>query len=309
MNTLQNHPAARNPGGNVIPLRRELSQSTPFDRLTATLVVAQFRQGILARGRAGRPPGGRRAAAVSPLFRELCGRAMHGAPPDLAAASTGVRPADQRLPIWGVSFVEMIDAHHYAPAAGGKPAIICPLFEDGLCSTWWPRASRRARRAPVRASPLSWGKSGSTTPRRQRPTVRLFGDPIEWLRNGRRGAVVVDWRAARHALADVPGIACETEFLAAQVERAMRQPVCPPEALCTGGQSCSSLKPRRTSGSTSPTALQAPRGQLQSPWLVKSSARLIPSMLYRLRFAGPSRKCRTPYRHRPKWSHHRRWPL
>ena len=54
--------------------------------------------------------------------------------------------------------------------------------------------------------------------------VRLFGDPIEWLRNGRRGAVVVDWRAARYVLADVPDIACETELLAKQVERAMRQP-------------------------------------------------------------------------------------
>jgi hypothetical protein len=47
MDTLPNHPAARNPGGNVISLRPGLSQTTPFDRLTATLVVAQFRQGIL----------------------------------------------------------------------------------------------------------------------------------------------------------------------------------------------------------------------------------------------------------------------
>jgi hypothetical protein len=47
MNTLQNHSAARNPGGNVIPLRPGLSQSTPFDRLTATLVVAQYRAGTL----------------------------------------------------------------------------------------------------------------------------------------------------------------------------------------------------------------------------------------------------------------------
>ena len=51
--------------------------------------------------------------------------------------------------------------------------------------------------------------------------VRLFGDPIVWLRNGCRGAVVVDWRAARYALGDVPGIACESDTLAERVNRAM----------------------------------------------------------------------------------------
>ena len=44
MNTLQNHSAGRNPAGNVIPLR---PRPSPFDQLTATLVVAQFRQGTL----------------------------------------------------------------------------------------------------------------------------------------------------------------------------------------------------------------------------------------------------------------------
>jgi hypothetical protein len=49
MNTLQNHFAARNPGGNVILLRPGLPQPpSPFDQLTTELVLSQHRQGILA---------------------------------------------------------------------------------------------------------------------------------------------------------------------------------------------------------------------------------------------------------------------
>jgi hypothetical protein len=58
---------------------------------------------------------------------------------------------------------------------------------------------------------------------------RLFGDPIEWLRNGCRGAVVVDWRVARYELGDLPGIACEGELLAKRVEKALKQPVHVPQ--------------------------------------------------------------------------------
>jgi hypothetical protein len=54
--------------------------------------------------------------------------------------------------------------------------------------------------------------------------VRLFQDPIEWLTAGQCGAVVIDWRAARYELRDVPGIVCETELLAKRVDRALRQP-------------------------------------------------------------------------------------
>jgi hypothetical protein len=163
---------------------------------------------------------------MSPLFPELLAARRTARLPELAAALQACG-----LPVttvWGVSFVE-IDAHHYAPVVGGKPAIITPLFQEGvlldLIATGLQTRSTRTRAGIATVLGREWidhAKAAETT-------VRLFGDPIEWLRNGGRGAVVVDWRAARHVLADVSGIACETEFLAAQVERAMRQPVCLPK--------------------------------------------------------------------------------
>jgi hypothetical protein len=163
---------------------------------------------------------------VSPLLRELLAARKIAAMPDLSTALQA-----WGLPIttvWGLSFVE-IDAHHYAPVAGGKAAIITPLFHDGelldLVATGLQTRATRTREGVATVLGQEWIDHAKET----ETTVRLFGDPIEWLRNNRRGAVVVDWRSARHVLADVPGIACETEFLAAQVERAMHQPVSLPK--------------------------------------------------------------------------------
>lgn len=160
------------------------------------------------------------------LLRELLTARKTASTPDLAVALQACG-----LPIttvWGVSFVE-IDAHHYVPVAGGRAAVITPLFEDGrlldLVATGLQTRATRTRAGIATVLGRQWINHAKET----ETTVRLFGDPIEWLRNGRRGAVVVDWRSARHALADVPGIACETEFLAAQVERAMHQPVSLPK--------------------------------------------------------------------------------
>lgn len=52
----------------------------------------------------------------------------------------------------------------------------------------------------------------------------VFPDPIEWLRNDRRGAVLVDWRSARYELADLPGIACSNDLLAKRIDKALRVP-------------------------------------------------------------------------------------
>jgi hypothetical protein len=159
---------------------------------------------------------------VSPLLRELLAANKVAKSPDLATALQGCG-----LPIttvWGVSFVE-IDAHHYAPVAGGKPAIITPLFVDGelhdLIATGLQTRSTRTRRGIATVLGQQWIDHAKET----ETALRLFADPIEWLRNGRRGAVMVDWRSARSALADVPGLACQNELLAKQAERALHQPV------------------------------------------------------------------------------------
>ena len=162
----------------------------------------------------------------STLLRELLAARRTAATADLAATlqACGLPIAT----VWGVSFVE-IDGHHYMPVAGGKPAVIVPLFVDGalldLVATGLQTRAMRTRAGIATVLGREWIDHAKST----ETTLRLFGDPIEWLRNSRRGTVVVDWRAARHALADVPGIACESEFLAAQVERAMHQPVSLPK--------------------------------------------------------------------------------
>jgi hypothetical protein len=162
---------------------------------------------------------------MTPLFREYLASRRTGRRPELAAA---LQDCGLSAEGFGVSFVE-IDAHHYAPIAGGKAAIIVPLFVEGalldLVATGLQTRATRTREGIATVLGQEWIDHAKAT----ETTLRLFGDPIEWLRNGARGAVVVDWRSARHALADVPGIACETEFLAAQVERAMHQPVSLPK--------------------------------------------------------------------------------
>jgi hypothetical protein len=113
---------------------------------------------------------------MSPLLRELLAAHRSARLPELAAALQACGLPIDTGPIWGVAFVE-IDPHHYSPVAGGKPAIIAPLFEGG-----------------VLLDLVATGLETRTT-------------------------------RTRYALADVPGIACESEFLAKQVDRAMRQPV------------------------------------------------------------------------------------
>ena len=162
---------------------------------------------------------------MSALLRELLAAHRIAGNPERAAALKACGLPIDGPTIFGAALVEIIDAHNYAPAAGGKPAIICALFEDGrlldLVATGLETRATRTRRGVATVLGQEWinrAKDAETT-------VRLFADPIEWLRNGCRGAVVVDWRAARYALANVPGIACEGELLAKRVEQALKQPV------------------------------------------------------------------------------------
>jgi hypothetical protein len=165
---------------------------------------------------------------MSALLRELLAAHRLAGNPERAAALKACGLPIDGPTIFGAALVEIIDAHNYAPAAGGKPAIICPLFEDGrlldLVATGLETRSTRTRAGVATVLGQEWINRAKDT----ETTVRLFADPIEWLRNGCRGAVVVDWRATRYVLADVPDIACETELLAKQVERAMRQPAAMP---------------------------------------------------------------------------------
>ena len=126
-------------------------------------------------------------------------------------------------PLWGVAFVE-IEANHYAPAPGGRPALIVPHFDGNvlmdLVACGLQTRTCRTREGICTALGLDHIERAKETG----TAVRLFADPIDWVRNGRRGAVIVDWRAARFTLADVHGIACESTLLGARVEKALNQP-------------------------------------------------------------------------------------
>jgi hypothetical protein len=161
---------------------------------------------------------------MSPLFCELLVARRTARLPELAAALQACGLPIDGASTWGVGFVD-IDAHNYAPADGGKPAIIVPLFEGGalldLIAVGLETRSTRTRRGLATVLGQEWLDHARET----ETAVRLFGDPIEWLRNGCRGAVVVDWRAAPFTLSEVPAIACGDELLAKKIDKALRQPL------------------------------------------------------------------------------------
>lgn len=161
---------------------------------------------------------------MSPLFPELLAAHKLARKHDLqdALAACGLT---QTGPMWGIAFVS-VDPHHYAPSPGGKPAIIVPAFVEGelidLVATGLETRAMRTRCAVATVLGTEWldhARETGTTP-------RLFPDPIEWIRNGRRGAVLLDQRAACFALADIPAVNwCGSEMQARQIDHAMRRPI------------------------------------------------------------------------------------
>ncbi len=162
------------------------------------------------------------------LLAEL--RAAHALArrPDLQAAlaACGLTPAG---PVWGVDFVT-VDSHHYAPSPGGKPAIIVPAFAGGelidLVATGLETRATRTRHGLATVLGEEWLDHARETG----ATPRIFPDPVEWIRNGRRGAVLIDQSAARFALADVLAVNwCGSEIHALQLDQAMRRPLQVPQ--------------------------------------------------------------------------------
>ena len=140
--------------------------------------------------------------------------------PDLAVALKAYGLPDDG---YGLQFVE-IDAGNYAPYQAGEAAIIVPLFVDGelhdLIATGLSTRQTRTRQGVATVLGREWIEGAQI----HETAVRLFQDPIEWLGHGQCGAVLIDWRAARYELAELPGIVCETELLAKRVDRELRQP-------------------------------------------------------------------------------------
>jgi hypothetical protein len=163
-------------------------------------------------------------AAMNPLLRELLSAHRIARDPETAAALQPLRIPASGLPVWGLQAVTF-ETDHYTPDPAGQPAIIVPVADDGrifdLAATGL--AARRTATRTGLASIL--GQDALEHALVHGTTLHLFQDPIEWLQHRCPGAVVVDWRAAPFALADLPAIACTTELLATQVDKALRQPL------------------------------------------------------------------------------------
>jgi hypothetical protein len=168
---------------------------------------------------------------VSPLFPELLTAHLRVcSTPELADALMACGfPLDgagfplDRVPLFGVEFIEL-GGQHYTPLVGGHPAIIIPAIEGGelVDLTATGLATRRTVTRYGNAAVL--GQEAIDRAKDSETYVYLFSDPIEWLRNRCRGAVVLDWSVARFALADVLAIACATEFIAARIDKELRRP-------------------------------------------------------------------------------------
>lgn len=156
------------------------------------------------------------------LLSELLQAYRTARTPDLFRALSACGLRMSRGIVWGVDFVA-IDRHHYAPEPGGKPALIIPHFVNGrlidLVAVGLRERSARTRLGIC----VALGEEALDNARDWKATVRLHRDPIEWLRNDRVGAAMVDWRAARHALLDIPSIACDAST-SMRIERVMRVP-------------------------------------------------------------------------------------
>ena len=156
------------------------------------------------------------------LLRELLWAHSRVGVADLAAGLELCGIPSLGVPVWGVDFVESIGGH-YVPRADGRPAIIVPVF-DGAELVDLTATSLETRRTLTREG-VAWvlGQDALDRAMESDAPVQLFGDPIEWLRNCCRGAVVLNWNAARFSLADLPGIACASDLLAKRVHGVLRQ--------------------------------------------------------------------------------------
>lgn len=137
--------------------------------------------------------------------------------------------ADAGVPLdcgqaWGFDCVET-DAYHYRHDPGGVPAVIVPHFEDRrLVDLVAVGLRQRSSRTLLGVCTILGSDHLDSARHRDRP-ARLYADPIDWYANRRDGAVVVDWRAARIKLSDLPGIACDEEATARRIDEALRVPM------------------------------------------------------------------------------------
>jgi hypothetical protein len=139
-----------------------------------------------------------------------------------AVQDAGLRYGDDYL--WGLARVE-VDDHFYQPQPEGRLALIVGAFEAGQLIDLVAISSRTFGLRTRRGDADLLGHDALEAARWARTPLHLYENAWSWLRAGRRGATVVNWRAVPGLLSDVAEIRCETAALAKRIDAAFARPV------------------------------------------------------------------------------------
>ena len=124
---------------------------------------------------------------------------------------------------WGVGYVEITDTT-YEPSEAGDAALIVAAEAGGeLVDLVVCRLGDRAM-ATRRGIATVLGEDALERARWSGEKLLLYETAAAWMHGGFVGAVVLDWRCARWAFADVSDIACATAALARRVHSTLTVP-------------------------------------------------------------------------------------
>lgn len=132
-------------------------------------------------------------------------------------------------PVVGVEYLDTADCERYLPQESGNPAYVVPIFDGGpqsLVFNIYDLVAFKPRQ------PNAWrlrnGNSVLLGPdwpewcRLHEEPLRLFSNPLEWLRGSGQGSCIIDWSASlRLYLSDVPVIICDSVGLAKRVSASL----------------------------------------------------------------------------------------
>lgn len=151
------------------------------------------------------------------LEREL--RAAQALASDPRCAPAFDFPAD----IAGAGYAEIAGAI-YQPAEHGDPAVIVAVEAGGeLIDLAAVRLRDRATATRLGVAALL-GEDAVEAALLHDHTLLVYSSPLRWLQAGCLGVSILDWRAARWALAGVPRITCATPELEKRLRRAFTLP-------------------------------------------------------------------------------------
>ena len=131
----------------------------------------------------------------------------------------------------GVAFVDTADVNRYWPLERGNPHYVCPIGEGGTVGEWWSIDDLVAFKP---SEPDKWrlrlgvgtllGLDWPEWCRLHEEPLRLFSNPLEWLRGSGRGSCIVDWsiNLPLH-LGNVSSVICDSVELASRVTAAFTE--------------------------------------------------------------------------------------